>query len=71
MKFSGLSLGLTVLSSIASAVPTPTQDEVVARAEIAKRASITDVGTGYASQNGGTTGGKGYVFIRTLSFIFY
>lgn len=59
MKFSALSVGLTVFSTLAAAAPTPTQDEVVARAEIAKRATITDVATGYASQNGGTTGGKG------------
>ncbi|ELR02687.1 hypothetical protein GMDG_05636 [Pseudogymnoascus destructans 20631-21] len=37
-----------------AAVPTATTDS-----PIVKRASINDVGTGYASQNGGTSGGAG------------
>jgi len=57
MKFNSISLGL--MAALATAAPTPTTDEVANFAEIAKRASITDVGTGYASQNGGTTGGAG------------
>ncbi|TVY44626.1 putative pectate lyase A [Lachnellula cervina] len=57
MKFSTISAGL--LATFALAAPTPTANEVADVAEIVKRASITDVGTGYASQNGGTTGGAG------------
>ena len=46
------------LSAIALAAPTPTIEEK--RGVLAKRASVTDVpDTGYATQNGGTTGGKG------------
>jgi len=45
------------LSAVALAAPTPTIEE---RGVLAKRASVTDVpDTGYATQNGGTTGGKG------------
>ncbi|TVY31471.1 putative pectate lyase A [Lachnellula subtilissima] len=57
MKFSTLSASL--MATLALAAPTPTLNEVADIAQIAKRASITDVGTGYASQNGGTTGGAG------------
>ncbi|TVY80603.1 putative pectate lyase A [Lachnellula suecica] len=57
MKFSVASAGL--MATLALAAATPTSSEVVNIAEIAKRASITDSGTGYASQNGGTTGGAG------------
>jgi len=56
MKFLAFSLGL---AAIASASPTPTTDEVADVALIEKRASVNDVGTGYASQNGGTSGGAG------------
>jgi pectate lyase len=47
------------LSALVLAAPTPTVDEK--RASLVKRAaSLTDVATvGYASLNGGTTGGKG------------
>ncbi|EKD14555.1 hypothetical protein MBM_07276 [Drepanopeziza brunnea f. sp. 'multigermtubi' MB_m1] len=48
MKFHVLTLGL--LASLAQAKPSR-------RSTIQKRASITDVGTGFASLNGGTTGG--------------
>ncbi|ESZ96045.1 Polysaccharide Lyase family 1 protein [Sclerotinia borealis F-4128] len=58
MKFSIVSAGL--LAAFASAAPTPTSDELVNRAAIAKRASVTDACTiGYASTNGGTKGGAG------------
>ncbi|TVY24643.1 putative pectate lyase A [Lachnellula hyalina] len=57
MKFSTISASL--MATLALAAPTPTVNEVADIAQIAKRASITDVGTGYASQNGGTTGGAG------------
>jgi pectate lyase len=57
MKFSNL-LNLA-LASLAVAAPTPTIDEE-AHAVINKRASVTDsCNIGYASTNGGTTGGKG------------
>ncbi|KAF2471407.1 pectin lyase-like protein [Lindgomyces ingoldianus] len=50
-----LSLGL---STIALAAPTPTTEEK--RGVLAKRASVTDTpSAGFATQNGGTTGGKG------------
>ena len=55
MQLSLVSLGL-VVARLASAVPTPTVDE----RDIVKRATVTDVATlGYASLNGGTTGGRG------------
>lgn len=60
MKFCILSMGLPLLSSLALAAPTATTPQLVDRAEIVKRAALTDVATtGFASQNGGTTGGKG------------
>ncbi|KAF5879592.1 putative pectate lyase a protein [Botrytis fragariae] len=58
MKFSIVSAGL--LAAFATAAPTPTSDEIVNRAAIAKRATVTDACTiGYASTNGGTKGGAG------------
>lgn len=58
MKFSLISAGL--LAALASAAPTPTSDEIVNRAAIVKRASVTDAcNIGYASTNGGTKGGAG------------
>ncbi|KAF2688767.1 polysaccharide lyase family 1 protein [Lentithecium fluviatile CBS 122367] len=55
MKLSSfLSLGL---AAFALAAPTPTEEK---RGTLAKRAAITETPTtGYATQNGGTTGGKG------------
>jgi pectate lyase len=57
MKLSLLALNLLALSVFAA--PTPTSEDNAAPAEIAKRATLTDSASGYASQNGGTTGGKG------------
>ncbi|KAH6900685.1 pectin lyase fold/virulence factor [Thelonectria olida] len=57
MKFSSI-LPLSLLG-LATAAPTPTTDEDATHA-LDKRASITETCTlGYATQNGGTTGGKG------------
>jgi len=59
MKFSAVSLGMT-LAGLAVAAPTPTSNEGPAeRVEMAKRASVTDAAFGYAGENGGTTGGAG------------
>ncbi|KAK7216778.1 hypothetical protein V2G26_004781 [Clonostachys chloroleuca] len=59
MKFSSI-FGLA-LAGLASAVPTPTtNDDGASSVDLAKRASITETcNIGYATQNGGTTGGKG------------
>ena len=58
MKFSTVCFGIA-LSSLSWAAPTPTV-EVEERSIIEKRASISDAATvGYATLNGGTTGGKG------------
>ena len=49
-------LGVTVslLASLAAAVPTPTEDHDVDRRTIEKRASITDAcNIGFCTQNGG------------------
>ncbi|KAF5008689.1 hypothetical protein FDECE_5045 [Fusarium decemcellulare] len=55
MKF----FGLLNLVALASAVPTPTVKDEASNL-LAKRASITEsCNIGYASQNGGTTGGNG------------
>lgn len=62
MKLSLLSGSLAIFWRLTCAAPTPTFDESDAQenAHIARRATITDVAsTGYATQNGGTTGGKG------------
>lgn len=54
MRFSVVSAGVAILASTVLAVPTPTEEIFAKRAEIAKRATITDVAdTGYATQNGG------------------
>ncbi|CAH0034526.1 unnamed protein product [Clonostachys rhizophaga] len=48
------------LLGLASASPTPTAEEEMSPAHLEKRASITDsCDIGYATTNGGTTGGKG------------
>lgn len=62
MKLSLLSASVALLASSALAAPTPTENEneFAERARVFKRATVTDVATlGYASTNGGTTGGKG------------
>lgn len=56
MKLSILSTVVPLLAQLVVAVPTPTWDEaeIVERADIVKRATITDIATtGYATQNGG------------------
>lgn len=58
MKFTNIfSLAL---AGFAAAAPTPTVDEAGPVAVLDKRASITEAcNIGYASTNGGTTGGRG------------
>ncbi|KAF1961524.1 pectin lyase-like protein [Byssothecium circinans] len=54
------------LASFAFAAPTPTVEE---RSDIVKRASVNDgPTTGYATQNGGTTGGRGGSTTTVSSF---
>jgi pectate lyase len=54
MRCSIVSLSLAILAPLVVAVPTPTEDSTVERANIVKRATITDVAdTGFATQNGG------------------
>ena len=56
------------LAALAAAAPTPTTNEAK-RNTIVKRASLSDVpSTGYATQNGGTTGGKGGATTTVSSF---
>ncbi|RDW75615.1 putative pectate lyase a protein [Coleophoma crateriformis] len=56
-SFVSASAGLAAMLPAVLAAPTPTESDVVARAEVVKRASITDAcDIGYAS---GTTGGAG------------
>ncbi|RBR25941.1 uncharacterized protein FIESC28_01214 [Fusarium coffeatum] len=62
MKF----LGLLNLAALASAVPTPTVQEL--GKTINKRAAITDAADiGYATENGGTTGGAGGATVTVSS----
>ncbi|KFZ14810.1 hypothetical protein V502_05888 [Pseudogymnoascus sp. VKM F-4520 (FW-2644)] len=63
MKLSLLSVGL--LAGSVAAVPTRTSDSA---APLVKRASLDDAGTGYASENGGTTGGSGGTTVSVASF---
>jgi pectate lyase len=56
MKLSIISAVIPLLAQLVAAAPTPTWDEneVVERAQIVKRATITDIATtGYATQDGG------------------
>ncbi|KAF2128834.1 polysaccharide lyase family 1 protein [Dothidotthia symphoricarpi CBS 119687] len=67
MKFSTIvSVGLTAITALAA--PTPSIS-ILKRASIAKRAVTTsDIATtGYATENGGTTGGKGGSTIEVAS----
>ncbi|KAI8170651.1 putative pectate lyase A [Colletotrichum sp. SAR 10_70] len=58
MKFT--SALATLFASVAVATPTPTVDNVADKPHLAKRASISDKATlGYATLNGGTSGGAG------------
>ncbi|CAG8980629.1 hypothetical protein HYALB_00012816 [Hymenoscyphus albidus] len=60
MKLLIISLAISLFSQLSFASPTPTEREEAARAKLVKRATITDAANlGYATQNGGTTGGKG------------
>lgn len=66
MKFSILST-VAMLSTLAPAVPTPNLNEFVARAQIAKRATITNAcDLGYASTNNETAGGAGGTTTKTV-----
>lgn len=58
MKLSLLALNILVYSVFAA--PTATSEEVAAPAELAKRATLTDVANGYASLNGGTKGKQSF-----------
>lgn len=59
MIFSKLSTAVAVswLTSLTLAAPTPTAEDGINL--LGKRASASDAAFGYASQNGGTTGGTG------------
>ncbi|KAF5527442.1 putative pectate lyase A [Colletotrichum aenigma] len=58
MKFT--SALVTLFASVAVATPTPTVDNVADKPHLVKRASISDKATlGYATLNGGTSGGAG------------
>ncbi|KAI8183891.1 putative pectate lyase A [Colletotrichum sp. SAR 10_75] len=58
MKFT--SVLATLFASVAVATPTPTVDNVADKPHLVKRASISDKATlGYATLNGGTSGGAG------------
>ena len=49
-----LGVAVSVLASLAAAVPTPTEDHDIDRRTIEKRASITDAcNIGFCTQNGG------------------
>ena len=66
MKFS---LVAAALAAVVSAAPTPTID-IEERSGLVKRASVSDAATvGYATLNGGTTGGQGgaTVTVTTLA----
>jgi pectate lyase len=55
------------LSTFALAAPTPTEKE---HGTLAKRAAITETPvTGYATLNGGTTGGKGGSTTTVSSYV--
>ncbi|KAH7073920.1 pectate lyase-like protein [Paraphoma chrysanthemicola] len=66
MKFSIMSLGLMAVSALAAPTPSMIHPK---RAGLAKRAaSLEDVATtGYATLNGGTTGGKGGKTVQVAS----
>ncbi|KAL3418764.1 pectate lyase [Phlyctema vagabunda] len=60
MRSTTILAGLLGLAQWVSGTPTPTVDEPLEARAIVKRATITDTPTvGYATTNGGTTGGKG------------
>ncbi|KFY28183.1 hypothetical protein V493_03061 [Pseudogymnoascus sp. VKM F-4281 (FW-2241)] len=63
MKLTLLSAAL--LAGSAAAVPTRTSDNA---APLAKRAGLDDAATGFASENGGTTGGSGGTTVTVASF---
>ncbi|PVH78670.1 polysaccharide lyase family 1 protein [Cadophora sp. DSE1049] len=60
MRFSVIYLGLPLLAQLVSTAPHLASNELATRTNLMKRAAYSDAAdTGFATQNGGTTGGAG------------